>query len=1797
MTPTPPVPSIAVLPMSPPPQAKPALVEAEAKSQFIKEEMSNEESLRRDKILTTPFEIKPRFPNDLPMIRLNIKCFLEQLTLHFKRVKLYYQGPSISGGTAVAIPHPTFPYADLDLEYPVNIQEFNLIHPLVQTTQTEEYAKEEHAIEVIVDFVAICLLAEIHKGKDWEKKPRLQHISRSLTNSSGELDAEGRNLLALNYLKVIRIKDDSTDKTVLCQIQVGNKIQINIPLIDKDYKLCCRNVVMIIDKTRVGIFENWISYHVLAKKALAERRCDLPDPDKLRHLPFRILLYQSKGILPANEREVTETALRVIQSEYDAKVIYERTRPINTNPLIATVYEEYVQSHFPEGDVDQMADFMNWVDFLLKLPEGVSTSYYQAISHRMAKKNLLAAFIKDKPFGVTNAVMDFLHGILFIEWTQENPAIRGYEPGLPHLTVTNAMAPRYVTLGKTPLQLVQRLIRSWETLEKSCDQKQAHSLTDILKALKCTNLTFTSTDKNLLYEGMVQSAARGRLSDTFRLAGERPETIYDLVRGVVNDYFLDLNLLQHHFVPVLQGTCDETNDKERAALVKICQNVEKIGCSDIQEMTRLLGKQKRIATDTVMTNALSIVLMQFLVRSKKDPSVLALQAGLKLFAVLQKRQVLSQQRTAQSLSLLMELFQVIKKSEEGPKYLSCACEFLFLTRDLKDKPEGFSDFSKALSKYILDALSPLLESLQDPEKEKLAYQCAFALMKTPFCIEMPRILEKLVLNAVRSHGQEKLELFRNRRFEILTHTPKPAPSSSMEKHLKHYLIQEIAEILRHPSAPELKQAFIRFSEILFKIEESKQEYREAKAILGQIRDDGVKNVEMLAMMRQFIFIASQMDLEIAQEMVKALDAIRPGAAKYNALILVRALILNKDSSKTACAAYLIYKKYLANYLEEGLDVPTIPLTQALTIYEIILAILTNKLKQHESEIPTLMQGLKLTLGQGQKWISNEISSRLNNEQAIQLAKTIQNILILLARHPQTKSYAVSLWHLVNNASLLPKNAENEFRLTLLNFEHIPAEDSVKIFTEFLESSLVGDEWPNEIEITCIRLMKKCLSEGNEKVLDKLIHYFLEKKLFARFQITTLFTVLYHLFEARSGLFFFLWNHLPPGIQFTGKHARCFANKFLDSGDVRFYELIYPLYAKSKSKDLFVYCCHIKAKSKQKNNKVDLMKFIEEIRHVKESEEQSKEKNEHPDHEENLGHMLLQTYLYATFVVVDDKSKGIPRYVQPLCKLIDYAKKIVSEKLPQYSGMLNDCILMTCRKTEDDIVLIKLANICLLEQMADPAGSIVNFVLELLFNRKKVLPPALVKALPELIRLACTNNWLAGKEEAETAFLNLVANTEKLPFLEHVTVAFRMSEIFLNSLSSQIAKLEKEEKAGSEKALNVKAKLSGISVILVPVAHAFNGFKSYELFPELDQLGRKFCDLKIWKATMISILKVISEIARNPKNSPESIKAAFQHFKLLFPIYNAYCPNEIRVDMIAYGSFAAKYSGNNEFQAAFEEFYAFTKAKGLYGNAPNYRVFPDLALVNFFLDFPSSHPLEKVLQLQHEMMDYIDLDNKESQCALNASWPLVNLRILYDILCSHKIPPQFYSNLKAVFRKIIAFPELSTVYIKIVLTQCCYCLHIRQMMKKCVAKNDGKISAITCTRGLSKHADFFPKSVAKMKTDTKLNNLTDLSLSTNFKTFAEVLRNYSEDQWQMFLDPKAEQVLAEYLSSILIHYFTHIAQSGIKTKETFGFCHDFYKPAMSNLKEMMSAPPYDAMEKQVDKFYNTSTQRLQKLMDV
>lgn len=542
--------------------------------------MSKAEMKRRDFHVEEQFTQNAQVNKDLPAITYSPNEILKFFHSFLLQHQMLSSPPYMYGSAGTNVVDTSYPFFDRDLAHPVNIPP--LMNPLF-------------AVEVIHDMIVEFFYQRIgatkpgHEADYFKVKGNPAPINPQhliFSYKRGFRDDFIKKLITENYFLFEVIYEDSVITCI--QIHIGNKVQIKFPFTYNFVKPISRDYTCSIDSICVAVFDKWISYRgAEAPQNVHRRKCIVHRPHEVSKLLFRSLLLNSNGNIIENEKEVCAVSLKQIKDMYFFSV---GTKKLKLAPLFFQHVHDNLIKHCGNNESGKNIRFLNLISRMLQVAQSDPEIEYESISKNIPKMNALTSFLSGRTAEETKHILIFLQGILFYESTQNNPNVKAFE--FPHSTdelrcqisVRYEEREHYVIIEKDPVTMAQGLVESWQALAKQF-QKDSAGLTDILKELRVTKITFTEKDKKAVFEALVSNVTKGPLARAIAKTTEGLVGFFKSMKSAVSNHLLKGKLFQTRFEERLK-----TNPNPSAAeLHTIVRGLDKATQLDTSTQQKLIS--------------------------------------------------------------------------------------------------------------------------------------------------------------------------------------------------------------------------------------------------------------------------------------------------------------------------------------------------------------------------------------------------------------------------------------------------------------------------------------------------------------------------------------------------------------------------------------------------------------------------------------------------------------------------------------------------------------------------------------------------------------------------------------------------------------------------------------------------------------------------------------------------------------------------------------------------------------------------------------------------------------------------------------------------------------------------------------------------------------------------------------------------------------------------------------------------------------------------------------------------------
>lgn len=714
--------------------------ERDAKDRFV-DALSQSEIKRRDAIIVdATYEVLPRRDRSFPALRFCPKRdFLEPLVAKLQSKNIFYSLPCQEGGSAIFVKDGITPYTDLDIECTVTLAQLAETMKVAAATDPnnlKETPRGKYVAEVLENFFVGQVYGIL----------REQLAPLKANKSPDEWERFKKGLITSNYIRFITKKDESKN-VILFQVQIGEMFQINFPYLEHQAALG-RHSVCIIDTLRVSVFKN--VYSCINREALIALRyleCDLPSPEEVRGLLFRLSQYHLRGVIFSNEEDVRAKAVRSIRDDYLHRPQFDDSGSmvVSKKPLFGEACRDFQSKHYPDprhNDVGRMIFLMDLLKTLLKMPEAESAPYYQSMVRAVEVGNPLATLLKDQSIPAARNILGLMEGLLFSEWMQKNKHIEAYDlPFIPdkiRLQIAVEVGPIYwVKIEKYPVEMAIQLLECWTACEQvwAKDSKATDAYYSVLQRCKFTHIAHS--DKKTFFTRLMNAFDNPHVQGiTSRIPKQDPTQFFLKLKGIVDEKLLRTKVWETRRRPLLKAALSEPEAKGSYDLLKLCEQHEKLTAPEVLQIVKSLPEKIGPKLHSTLVLTLFLLLQQ----AVDSPSTSMLHALQKLFFAINKAKFLEPKVYTETLNYLLELYEARKENFGDPLYFEAMLEFVKTMEPLQ-KPQKVEAFCQSCYKVLAKELDRLLKAGQ----QHYAYKLALQLPEN----ELPVSVDRMVLQAQR----------------------------------------------------------------------------------------------------------------------------------------------------------------------------------------------------------------------------------------------------------------------------------------------------------------------------------------------------------------------------------------------------------------------------------------------------------------------------------------------------------------------------------------------------------------------------------------------------------------------------------------------------------------------------------------------------------------------------------------------------------------------------------------------------------------------------------------------------------------------------------------------------------------------------------------------------------------------------------------------------------------------------------------------------------------------------------------
>jgi hypothetical protein len=668
---------------------------------------------RREHILSNTLVALPKCDLSLKAVSFTPLDFILLCCMALEGDGYSLESPTITKEAAAAFKNPNIPFYKLTIEIPINV------------------FKNKNGSIVLITHLINQILYNFLNAAISKRPPGIALSYAEMMNEKLPYTTIFNNFI---------LAEQSQSKYTVC---IGDNFQIEFPLNhSKGFNFTASPITSI----RTSVFENWFQcVDQAGTTALMKQTWILSNPSADPLIACRKVIYNTRGFHFINDREVIEAALSVLRKDKDL---------IN--------YSEYRKYINAQDDLGQIVGYLNWMNLIQNLPETEAKIYRDAINQRESKDNPFAAILCNKSSKETEAIFEWVQSILFTEAMQPNDAIT-HSDHLPQLAISDGKRTRFVTVAGNPLDQVRSLAAAWKTLSLSFADKKYDDMAPVFKRLQCKAVTLDAKGKHVVLKSLLTSAETGRLSQQLQKSKVTLNQLYETIQSIVDDRLIYLKLWNNQLTTSLESSKKENYGKESEELIKKLESITKISDDEFSKIVKMITVSEDYQLTGHLKTALVTATFILLDSAIQNPSLVNLQAIQKLIINLKSRKILSNSHLDKALEMLTQVHHLFKFNPKDFLHISLACEFLFLTSNWMNAVQQYVQVHHKLMDLLINHLPELLKSLNESDKQKLAFQIVITLIKqqSPYINSSAfrDVVNQLVLHSATSEidGNNKIK--------------------------------------------------------------------------------------------------------------------------------------------------------------------------------------------------------------------------------------------------------------------------------------------------------------------------------------------------------------------------------------------------------------------------------------------------------------------------------------------------------------------------------------------------------------------------------------------------------------------------------------------------------------------------------------------------------------------------------------------------------------------------------------------------------------------------------------------------------------------------------------------------------------------------------------------------------------------------------------------------------------------------------------------------------------------------------
>jgi len=472
--------AIAQGPSHTPPARPPA-----PQQKYYSRELTHEEDLRRQEILSKVISITPKEP--FTAIKFSFQGLYAFLIASFAKYQTELEGTVLIGGAAAYI-LSKLPYADIDVCFYIGHQSDHLDESQRKVIFDQISFEIKRFIQEHLKAAGIYLNFQQIDQNYFQKKIFINQ------------DSDCFSLFALGDVELKFIY-----KKPRHNVSTSDGFQVSVA-----HGVRCINGDAFCEQDG---FER-------AEEALKYRYFHVDNPQHVRSLPFRLIQKFTQGFV-VEQPDVTKEALAQLKKNPSQQV---------KGPCFYRDIRQHQENHYPNSIRGKAVDLLNWCYFLLQLDNSEERHlHYTALAsawldieiHKKKILNHFATLLKQDS-DLVQHLLHVIHGCFLYEWIKGNKQISAYPILHPHekprfFIVIQTEGLTYHLLIPAPQEIIINFCRSLRVLEETQPQLDREALfIDLSLKSIMTDIGFESQTKEAILLVLIESIERGPLAEVLK---------------------------------------------------------------------------------------------------------------------------------------------------------------------------------------------------------------------------------------------------------------------------------------------------------------------------------------------------------------------------------------------------------------------------------------------------------------------------------------------------------------------------------------------------------------------------------------------------------------------------------------------------------------------------------------------------------------------------------------------------------------------------------------------------------------------------------------------------------------------------------------------------------------------------------------------------------------------------------------------------------------------------------------------------------------------------------------------------------------------------------------------------------------------------------------------------------------------------------------------------------------------------------------------------------------------------------